>query len=460
MVLIIGNFLVYIFVQKQYTHTIERHSFTYRNQMLELRKKIVRSKTSLSALLAGQGNEGRKISQLLSIFFQEYGPELIQLTLLDSNGVVRWGKESKHLPAAAWLSSFDIRLSTDTRLQQADLDSPAASPIHAIQLPLVFNDHPQGFLRGIFEYTAATRSYLKIAQVTLYITLMASAGIIVWGGLLILLKISHHLSSKQNQMEEYAFSLEQARQQLQRVRKELHISEKLASLGYLTAGIAHEIGNPLAAVLGYVELLQKGKLDHHKTTDILQRIQHEIERIQNIIQELVNFSRPHSMNIRKVDVNQILRKMIGQLPSMKNKQIDVHLQLTEFPLFANVDEHKLYSACMNIVGNSIDAISTAGSIQISTFRRIRESLTMPGGSEVIAIQFSDTGSGISEEILPQIFDPFFTTKEPGQGMGLGLSLCHRIIESFHGEIEIHSTPCIGTDVTIFLPPARNIEDGK
>jgi signal transduction histidine kinase len=79
---------------------------------------------------------------------------------------------------------------------------------------------------------------------------------------------------------------------------------------------------------------------------------------------------------------------------------------------------------------------------------------MIGGSEVIAIQFSDTGCGISEENLPKIFDPFFTTKEPGSGMGLGLSLCHRIIESLNGEVEVRSTPGEGTDVMVFLSPAR------
>jgi signal transduction histidine kinase len=76
------------------------------------------------------------------------------------------------------------------------------------------------------------------------------------------------------------------------------------------------------------------------------------------------------------------------------------------------------------------------------------------GSEVIAIQFSDTGVGIPEELLPRIFDPFFTTKDPGSGMGMGLSLAHRIIESFHGEIEVHSVAGQGADVTIFLPPSR------
>ena len=145
---------------------------------------------------------------------------------------------------------------------------------------------------------------------------------------------------------------------------------------------------------------------------------------------------------------------------MKDKQIEFRLQLTEFPLWADVDAHKLQSVCVNIIQNSIDAIAEVGAITIATSRRIRESATMIGGSEVIAIQLADTGCGIPEDILPRIFDPFFTTKEPGKGMGLGLSLCHRMIESFHGEIEVASKVGEGTEVLIVLPPSRKKEAGQ
>ena len=156
-------------------------------------------------------------------------------------------------------------------------------------------------------------------------------------------------------------------------------------------------------------------------------------------------------------MNQTLRKMIAQFPPPRGKRVEIRLQCTDFPLFTDVDAHKLQSVFVNILQNGIDAIEDDGDIQISTSRRIRESAAMLGGSEVIAIQFSDTGSGIPESALPKIFDPFFTTKEPGKGMGLGLSLCHRIIESFHGEIDVKSAQGKGTDVTVFLSPARKNE---
>jgi signal transduction histidine kinase len=163
------------------------------------------------------------------------------------------------------------------------------------------------------------------------------------------------------------------------------------------------------------------------------------------------------MNVQTVDINAIVRRVISQFPSDPEKSVEFELQLTEFPLFADVDEHKLQSVFFNIIRNGIDAISSSGRIRISTSRRIRESSNIIGGSEVIAIQCSDTGSGIPEEALSKVFDPFFTTKEPGSGMGLGLSLSHRVIESLNGEIDIQSVFGKGTDVTVFLPPARKKE---
>jgi len=295
---------------------------------------------------------------------------------------------------------------------------------------------------------------MKVAKVTLQIVMVAVGLMILSGVGLIFTQVVKHLAAKQHRLEEYVVSLEKANENLRRTRKELQVSEKLASLGYLAAGIAHEIGNPLGAVLGYVELLQKNSLARAKAQDILPRAEKELERIRRIIQELVNFSRPQAMNVQTVDINEIIRKLTSQFQVDPEKTVAIHLQLTEFPLLAEVDEHKLVSVFFNILRNGMDAIATAGRIQIATSRRIRESATMIGSSEVIAIRFSDNGSGIPEQYLSKVFEPFFTTKDPGKGMGLGLALCHRVIESLNGEIEIQSTYGQGTDVTVFLPPAR------
>jgi signal transduction histidine kinase len=399
-----------------------------------------------------------KIRQQLLLLTQR-APQLFRVSFLDNNSNLIFGKEAKsvteYFQALSSSSSFQ-KISPTVKLSK---DLPILhEQVHSVQLPLIIDQQHVGFLRGEFFLIDSGTALIQVTRVTLQIAVIASGFMILSGVVLIFTQITRRLSSKQQRLEEYALSLERANENLRRTKKELHVSEKLASLGYLAAGIAHEIGNPLGSVLGYIEFLQKNPIDREKAQDILRRIEQEIERIRRIIQELVSFSRPHSMNIQTVDINGIVRKVTSHLPSDPEKAVEIQLQLTEFPLFADVDEHKLQSVFFNIIHNAIDAISTSGSIQISTSRRIRKSSHIIGGSEVIAIQFSDTGSGIPKEHLSKIFEPFFTTKEPGSGMGLGLSLCHRIIEVLNGEIEVQSTSGNGTEVTVFLPPARKKKD--
>jgi signal transduction histidine kinase len=159
------------------------------------------------------------------------------------------------------------------------------------------------------------------------------------------------------------------------------------------------------------------------------------------------------MQRQVLDVNTVVRELVSRVPTFSEKSIDIQLAVTEFPLFAEVDRQKLQSVLYNILCNAIDAIPVSGHIRFSTSRRIHETPAIVGSSEVIAIQCSDSGAGIPDEQLTRIFDPFFTTKDPGKGMGLGLSLCHRIIESFNGDITVQSAVGQGTTVTVYLPPA-------
>ena len=450
--LILGGLLVHLYIQKRYTISIEKERLTHWASMRELRQTLV--KLSAQCLFPYEACELQniKVSQIISTFFQQ-SPELFRLTLLDTHGKLLLGKETE-LSTIHFHKTFSSASQKIAKKAQTHDNYQSFERVHFIQLPVTFDYQHKGFLRGEFWVNDSNSVYIRITQVTLYITVTASGLMIFFGIFTIFNQITQHLSVKQQKLENYAFSLEQANENLRKAKKELYLSEKLASLGYLAAGIAHEIGNPLSAIFGYVELLQRGTLPQEKTMDILQRVEQETKRIWRIIQELVNFSRPDSMDIQKVDINHLLQHVVSRLPSLKEKQINIQLQLTDFPLFAEIDKHKLQNVFLNIISNAIDAIMSRGEIRISTTRRIRESTTIIGGSEVIAIQFSDTGGGIAEEHLSKIFDPFFTTKEPGRGMGMGLSLCHRIIESLNGEIEVHSTPGQGTDLMVYLPPAR------
>ena len=452
--LIFGSVLAYLVSQKYYARSLEKERFAHWTEMKVFYQELLnvweQGDVSENACMAQQ----KQIAIKMETWFQT-SPWLLRLLLLNPDGTVIAGKERQEL-TEQWQEAFSsssyraINYSQRGKMEESDL----IEKIHILQLPTAGSHAPAGFLRGEFRVNETNKVYIQIARVTFRITFFTAGTMIFWGVFWILSRVRQHVSEKQQQVEAYALSLEQVNYNLRKTKKELYISEKLASLGYLAAGIAHEIGNPLGAVLGYVELLQKSQLDSTKTKDILERTEREVQRIRQIIQELMTFSRPNSLHLEKVDVNFLLRKMLSQLPAHQEKRIAIRVQLTEFPLFAEVDAHKLQTVFLNILGNARDAIASEGEIRIATSRRIRETSTMLEGSEVIAIQFIDTGEGIPEEHLSKIFDPFFTTKDPGNGMGLGLSLCHRIIESFHGEIEVHSTLEQGTTVTIFLPPLR------
>ncbi len=451
---IIGSLVVYIYAHRQYMMIIEKDYQTHWHILRDLQQEIIHRSEQLVSLNSLVDLDERIQSQL-SVITQK-SPQLFRVSVLDIHGNLIFGKEAKIITEYfQTISSSSPRKVSLTAKSSKDL-SILREQVHSVQLPLIIHHQHVGFLRGEFFPIDSGTALIQVTEVTLQITIIAAGLMILFGMVSVFTQITKHLSSKQQRLEEYVLSLEKANENLRKTKKELHVSEKLASLGYLAAGIAHEIGNPLGSVLGYIEILQKATIDHEKGQDILRRIEKDIERIRRIIQELVSFSRPHALNIQTLDINEIIRRVISQLPSDPKKVVEIKVQLTEFPLFADVDEHKLQSVVFNIICNAIDAISSSGSIQISTSRRIRESSSIIGGSEVIAIQFSDTGSGIPEENLSKVFEPFFTTKEPGSGMGLGLSLCHRIIESLNGEIEIQSTYGKGTDVTVFFPPTRKI----
>jgi signal transduction histidine kinase len=454
LITIIGSFAIYIYAQRQYTLLRNLEWQEHAERMETLREDLHPIFASSDVLSSLSQDDQEHIHDLLSPIFEGI-PNLFRVSLIDQNGTLLFGQERSAVTVfqlrSAGASSSDAPAEKHSSLYTLFEDPP-----HVIQLPLIGQHSQVGYLRGEFFSNESGATLIQVAKVTLQITFTAIGVMIVVGIVSILTQIQNRLSVKQQQLEEYVVSLEKTNEHLQRAKKELQVSEKLASLGYLAAGIAHEIGNPLAAVMGYIEVLQKTSFDREKTRDVLARTMKELERMRRILREIVDFSRPHVINRHIVDVNTIVQKMAAHLPAAPNKTIAFQLDITEFPLLAEVDEHKLLSVFQNILGNAMDAIPDAGEIRVSTSRRIRETRTMPGGSEVIAIQFSDTGVGIPEEQLQRVFEPFFTTKDPGKGMGLGLTLCHRIIESLNGEIEIHSTCGVGTEVTIFLPPVRKI----
>jgi PAS domain S-box-containing protein len=231
------------------------------------------------------------------------------------------------------------------------------------------------------------------------------------------------------------------------LEKQLIHTQKMESIGTLAAGIAHEVGNPLASISALVQVAQrstdepfiKGKLDLVKS---------QVTRISKIIKDLVDFSRPSDFELQRVNINECLKEAVEITKvGTKAKTIGFNVKLSDdipnLPLVAD----QLEQVFVNILLNAVDAINEVKDERKEKNINIESALT----DDEVTITFNDTGSGISEENLNKIFEPFFTTKSQGKGTGLGLWVSYGIIKSFQGNLEVKSKTGIGTTFTIKLP---------
>jgi PAS domain S-box-containing protein len=226
-----------------------------------------------------------------------------------------------------------------------------------------------------------------------------------------------------------------------RLQQQLVTSEKLASIGLLSAGVAHEINTPLTGISSYVQMLQKKVSDAH-FAQILEKIESQTERVSRIIKNLLNFARnPSDLAFHRVNLRDNLQEIIS-LIEYKLKAMDIALELNLAPVRPIwAQGERLQQVFINIILNAIDAMPNGGRLAID--------LSETAGDAVIAI--TDTGAGIKESHLPRIFDPFFTTKGLGKGTGLGLSISYAIIKEHEGRIEVESEVGKGTRFTLVLP---------
>jgi signal transduction histidine kinase len=303
-------------------------------------------------------------------------------------------------------------------------------------------------------------------------------------------RMIERLKEKQESLENYLESLESANKKLKQAQEELIRTEKLASIGRFAAGVAHEVGNPLGAILGYTSILQKEGMDREESKDYLNRIEKEIERINRIVHELLDFARPSKFEIKDLEINKVIESTLSLLSYQKNfKNIETQLDIQpDLPMIKG-DESQLSQVIINIILNAVDAMPNGGTLTIQTrthmvenldvdrfqgiYPRRRKSDPMESdyshmrkpdplsvllkkfseGDRLVKIRISDTGVGIKKEDLENIFDPFFTTKAPDKGTGLGLSISLRIVESLRGEMRVESEVGKGTTFEIYFPAA-------
>lgn len=256
------------------------------------------------------------------------------------------------------------------------------------------------------------------------------------------------LEDNKQELKAHIASLEKANLELRRAQDEIIRSEKLASVGRLAAGIAHEIGNPIGIILGYLDLLRSGDVEGEEKADFLNRIESEVIRVNQIIKDLLDFSRPSSGELAKTHVHDALQNSVSMLepqPMMEGIQSRLSLAAPQDVVLANPNQ--LQQVFLNILMNSADALADMPAREEGKSLRVR-SETADG---TIRLTFEDNGPGIPAKDLMRVFDPFFTTKEPGKGTGLGLSVCYRIVESLGGTIRAESEAGRGTRIVVTLP---------
>ncbi len=245
-----------------------------------------------------------------------------------------------------------------------------------------------------------------------------------------------------NQVKE----LNHAYKKLKEMQEEIVRNEKMALVGQMSSGLAHEIGNPITSIIGLSEiLLQTGNLNE-EDKDLIKRIHKEGKRIDTLIKTLLDFSRPKDEKKRRTNITSIINNSLEILQIQgKLKGIDTKLNLEDLDIC--IEEEKLLQVILNLLINAIDAIkekfgrSSGGKIEIFSEKK----------GDTLIIQIQDNGTGIREENLSKIFLPFFTTKEPGKGTGLGLYVSSTLIEGMGGKILVESFPSVGTTFKILFP---------
>jgi len=259
------------------------------------------------------------------------------------------------------------------------------------------------------------------------------------------------LDDNKKELKTHISSLEEANRRLKEAQKEIIRSEKLASVGRLAAGIAHEIGNPIGIILGYLELIRKGDITDQEKKDFIGRVETEITRVDWIIKQLLDFARPSSGKKEEGSVHELLSDTVNMLmPQSIMEEIKINLDLRASKDKVLADPNQLHQVFLNIILNAADALSGEGLMNEPGKKELSIMSENPNES-IIELRFVDNGPGIAEEELTHIFDPFYTTKEPGKGTGLGLSVCYWIVEGQGGEIRAESLVGNGTTIIVSLP---------
>jgi len=251
-------------------------------------------------------------------------------------------------------------------------------------------------------------------------------------------------------------------EKLQRAKKEaeqyhqdlVQRADRMASIGELASGIAHEIRNPLAGIQGAIQVIAEGFPEEDDRRQVTDEIQKQIHRLERLVRDLLNYAKPIPANYFPTDINELTDKVFSFFLTQQggatyfNVRRNFHSPLPQIM----IDPHLMEQAFLNIILNAKRAMPQGGTLAVST-RPLGQEGDNGDGAQEIQVIIEDTGTGISKENLRKIFNPFFSTR--ADGTGLGLSITKNIIEQHGGRIEVESQVNIGTRFTITLPVVKD-----
>jgi signal transduction histidine kinase len=250
--------------------------------------------------------------------------------------------------------------------------------------------------------------------------------------------------SKGDEFADLVTSVNHMLDEINRRTEELIQSRKMASLGRLTSGVAHELNNPLNNISTTIQILleeiEEGDIDYQRMQ--LEEAERQVERARDIVKDLLEFSRKTDYDIQQVDLHELVEKTLKLLKGEVPPSVEIETDLPT-DMGTRLDPRMIQQVLINLIVNSIQAMPDGGQLRISAFEN--------PDANTVCIRVQDSGTGISQKNLSKIFDPFFSTKEVGHGTGLGLSVSHGIVKKHGGRIDVESEPGKGTTFTISLP---------
>lgn len=254
-------------------------------------------------------------------------------------------------------------------------------------------------------------------------------------------RLSSELQDERSKNKKQLADLQEANEKLRRVQAELVASDRLATVGKLAAGVAHEVGNPLAGVLGYLSVVRMRGKNDEELTDLVQRIEHEVQRIDQIVRSLLELGRPSRGKPSPIDISVVVTSCVRLLSAgtdFANVKIDV---VCPDNTFMRAESGPLSQVIVNLLLNAAQAMNGVGTICI------RVAIDGSSGSIVV----DDSGPGIPADVMPRLFEPFFTTKQAGKGTGLGLAVSAHLLAQFGGSLSAENRAEGGARFIIRMP---------